>query len=143
MSEDIEPDFEALETRLMRAWMHRDTKAIKAHTHGDLIVMFGITPPVLLDQKSFIGGVQGALRCEGFRFNQMTARKVGKCVWFVGHCELELRVGLEEWKGKFLITDLWRKGVFPRRWRLAERSIAPVEESRKLSDAIRAMQLWH
>ena len=52
---DLEPEFEMLETRLMRAWMQRDAKAIKALTHSDMIIMFGITPPVLLDQPSFIG----------------------------------------------------------------------------------------
>lgn len=139
---DLEPEFEMLETRLMRAWMQRDAKAIRSLTHGDMIIMFGITPPVLLDQPSFIGGAEGGLRCEGFRFNEMTARKYGKCVWFVAHIDLELRVGMEEWKGKFLVTDLWRKGLFPRKWKLAERSLSPVSENEKLSDAIHSMQLW-
>ena len=139
----LEPEFEALATRLMRAWMQRDSKAIKALTHTDLVVMFGITPPVLLDRPSFVGGAQGALRLEGFRFNEMTARRYGKSVWFTAHVDLELRAGMQEWKGKFLLTDLWRKGVFPRRWKLADRSIAPVTDSAKLSDAIHKMQLWH
>jgi len=139
---DLEPEFEMLETRLMRAWMQRDAKAIRTLTHNDMIIMFGITPPVLLDQPSFVGGAEGSLRCEGFRFNEMTARKYGKCVWFVAHIDLELRVGQEEWKGKFLLTDLWRKALFPRKWKLAERSLSPVSENEKLSDVIHSMQLW-
>ena len=141
---DLEPEFEALETRLMRAWMHRDVRAIKAHTNSDLIFMFGIAPPVLLDRTSFLGGVERGLRCEGFRFNEMTARRYGRSVWFVAHVDMELRIGDDEWRGKFLLTDLWRKSALPpRRWKLAERSLAPVTENQKLSDAIHAMQLWH
>ena len=139
---EIEQDLEVLENRLMRAWMHRDIRELKALIHGDAIMMFGTAPPVLLDRASFIGGVQGAMSCNAFRFHEITARPYGKCAWFTAHIEIEMTVGMREWKGRFLITDLWRKGALQRRWKLAERSLASVEDSREMSDAIRALQLW-
>lgn len=139
---DLDQNFEVLENRLMRAWMHRDARDVKALVSGDFIFMFGTKPPVLLDRPSFIAGLEDRFVCEGFRFQEVTARKYGKSVWFSGHVELELRVGQHKWAGNFLITDLWRKSAIRRRWMLAERSLAPVENDSRLSDAIRAMQLW-
>lgn len=139
---DLEPQFETLETRLMRAWMRRDIREVKALVEGDAIFMFGIAPPVLLDRTSFVGAIESGFRCEGYRFHELTARKYGRCVWFSGHVELEMRLGMQEWRGKFLVTDLWRKGRINRKWKLAERSLSPIEEDAKLSDAIRSFQLW-
>lgn len=139
---DIEPQFEVLENRLMRAWMHRDTRDMKALVTGDFIFMFGTTPPVLLDRASYVAGIENGFRLEGFRFQEVTARKHGASVWFTAHVELELKLGPRSWEGHFLLTDLWRKGRVRRRWKLAERSLAPAEANRPLSDAIRALQLW-
>ncbi|MEP3421087.1 MAG: nuclear transport factor 2 family protein [Erythrobacter sp.] len=139
---DVEQNFEVLENRLMRAWVHRDTSDLKSLISGDGILMFGIKPPVLLDRASFVSAVQHDFLCKGFRFHEVTARKYGKSVWFSGHVELELKLADKEWAGNFLVTDLWRKGAIRRRWMLAERSLSPVEPNSGLSDAIRAMQLW-
>ena len=139
---DLEATFEVLENRLMRAWMHRDPREMKATVAGDAIFMFGTAPPALLDRASFIAGVEDGFRLTGFRFQEITARKYGKSVWFSGQVELEMKLGGIDWTGNFLLTDLWRKGLVRRKWQLAERSLAPVEGEKRLSDAIRAMQLW-
>ncbi|MHA7818152.1 MAG: nuclear transport factor 2 family protein [Erythrobacter sp.] len=139
---NLEQDFEVLENRLMRAWMHRDAHEAKSLIASDFISMFGTNPPVLLDRASFVGGIQDGLRCEGFRFHEVTARRHGRCVWFTGHIELELRIDQRDWRGHFLLTDLWRKGRVQRRWKLAERSLALADDNRPLSDAIRGLQLW-
>lgn len=138
----IDQDFEVHENRLMRAWMHRDAREAKALVHPDFIFMFGTNPPVLLDRASFLDGIEHGFRCEAFRFREVTARRHGRCVWFTGHVELELKVGQRGWAGHFLLTDLWRKGRIQRRWKLAERSLAPAEDNLQLSDAIRGLQLW-
>ncbi len=139
---NLEQNFEVLENRLMRAWVHRDTSDLKSLISSDAIWMFGIKPPVLLDRASFISAVQHEFACESFRFHEVTARQYGKSVWFSGHVELELKLGTKNWSGNFLVTDLWRKGTIRRRWTLAERSLSPVEPNSGLSDAIRSMQLW-
>ena len=139
---DIAGDFEVLENRLLRAWLHRDARELKALLSGDCIIMFGTSPPVLLDRASFLGAIAKGLVCEGFCLHENTARQYGRSVWFTGHVELELRLGQREWRGHFLLTDLWRKGAVSRRWKLAERSLAPSAEDSALSDAIRALQLW-
>lgn len=139
---DLEPAFETLENRLMRAWMHRDVREAKTLLAGHFIFMFGTNPPVLLDRPSFLGGIENGFRCEGFRFQEITARKYGKSAWFTAHVELELKLGTHAWGGHFLLTDLWRKGTVQRRWKLAERSLAPAEQNRALSDAVHALQLW-
>ncbi|BDI60967.1 DUF4440 domain-containing protein [Qipengyuania nanhaisediminis] len=139
---DLEPEFEVFEHILMRAWMHRDASDVKALVQGDALFMFGTAPPVLLDRASFLGNFDDRFRLLGFRFHETTARRHGKSVWFSGHVELEMKLGPQTWEGKFLLTDLWRRGTVRRRWKLAERSLAPVKDDRALSDAIRTLQLW-
>ncbi len=139
---DIENQIEVLENRLMRAWMHHNPSELKNLILSDCLFMFGTAPPVLLDRPSFVAGLERGLNCTGFRWHEITARRHGKSVWFTGHAELELKVAAKSWSGSFLITDLWRKGAVRRRYKLAERSIAPVETNSQLSDAIRALQLW-
>ena len=139
---ELEATFEVLENRFMRAWMHRNVREIKATVSGDAIFMFGTAPPALLDRASFVAGVEDRFRLLGFRFHEVTARKHGRGVWFTGQVELEMKLGPLEWKGNFLLTDLWRKGLVRRKWLLAERSLSPVEGDKRLSDSIRAMQLW-
>ena len=139
---ELDPVFETLESRVMRAWVHGDLPSLKSLIHSDFIFMFGTKPLVLLDKASFVGGLENGLRCIGYRFNEVTARKHGKTVWFTGDIELELKIGGQEWKGNFLLTDLWRKGVVRRKWKLVERSLAPLEDDKNLHAAIRRLQLW-
>lgn len=139
---ELEPEFEVLETRILRAWMNRDLREIKALISGDCLFMFGTTPPALLDRASLIAGIQGDLVLDGFRFHEMTARRYGRGVWFTAHVELELKVKGQDWTGAFLLTDLWRKGTVRRKWKLAERSLAPLRGDGSMFHAIRALQLW-
>ena len=126
---------------MMLAWMHRDATRVRSMMTGDCIIMFGSTPPVLLDRASFIGAVGDRLECNGFGFHEVTARRHGKLVWFTGHVELELKVGYEDWTGGFLLTDLWRKTRFGG-WKVMERSLAPLNNEDLLSSALRSLQLW-
>ena len=139
---DIQNQIEVLENRLMRAWMYRNPSELKAVVSADALFMFGTAPPALLDRPSFIAGLERGLSCKAFRFQEITARKYGKSVWFSGHAEIEMTIGPKSWNGNFLVTDLWRRGTVRRGWKLAERSIAPVENNSQLSDAVRALQLW-
>ena len=122
--------------------LSNDARDAKALLSADFLCMFGTNPPVLLDRPSFVAGMEEGFACEGYRFREVIARKYGKGVWYTGHVELELRLGQQEWRGHFLITDLRRKGAIRRKWKLAQRSLTPVKDDPKLSDAIRRLQLW-
>lgn len=125
----------------MLAWMHGDAGRAKSMLTGDCIMMFGSTPPVLLDRASFVGNLADRFALRGFSFDEVTARKHGKLVWFTGHVELEMRVEHEDWKGGFLLTDLWRKTTFGG-WKVEERSLAPLDPSNHLPRAITSLQMW-
>ena len=45
----------------------------------------------------------------------------------VAGAELEFRLGLKTWSGRFLVTDLWSKGAIGG-WKLTERSLARLED---------------
>lgn len=138
---DLVPEFKAREHQMMLAWMHRDPGAVKSAMTGDCLIMIGATPPVLLDRSSFVENLSDRFALGGFCFHEVTARKHGKLVWFTGHVELELRVGYDEWKAGFLLTDLWRKTAFGG-WKVEERSLAPLDPNAQLSNALRTLQLW-
>jgi len=139
---DITPVLDAAETRLMQAWLERDRAAVKGLVASDCVMMFGTAPPVLLDRASFLAAMDGGLVLTGFRFREVTARRHGGIAWFTGHVELELELGRHRWNGGFLLTDLFVRGKVRRRWKLVERSLAPVEANEALSDGIRRLQLW-
>ena len=139
---DITPLLDDGGRRLMQAWLERDRGTIKALVRSDCVMMFGTAPPVLLDRSSFLAALDSGLVLAGFRSKEAAGRRHGRAAWFTGHVELELELGKHKWQGGFLATDLWRKARLSRRWKLAERSLAPTEADENLSDAIRRLQLW-
>ncbi|MEE4539636.1 MAG: hypothetical protein V2J51_14235 [Erythrobacter sp.] len=139
---DICAEMEVLENRLMRGWMGRNVREIKALVATDCLFMFGTRPPTLLDRPSFVAAIDRGFVCEAFRFGAVTARQHRHAAWFTGDIELEMRLSRREWRGRFLLTDLWTKSRLKRRWKLAERSLAPLDGDEDLSAAIHALQLW-
>ena len=129
--------------RLMLAWLHRDSSTLKKLIHRDCTLIFGTSPPEVLDRNSFIAALDGGLQCRGFKLNEPLIHRHGQVVWWSAVVELELKVGRAEWKGSFLMTDLWRKYTFGG-WKLTERSLAPtaVDEDRFLASQLRQLQLW-
>ncbi|MGB3710870.1 MAG: nuclear transport factor 2 family protein [Erythrobacter sp.] len=139
---DIEAEIETLETRLMRAWMAGGTREVKTLMAADAIVMFGTNPPDILDRPSFVAAVESGLVLDRYRFGTISARRHGRSAWFTAQVDLELRIGGREWKGAFLMSDLWIKGRVRRGWRLVERSLASLDQDERRSAAIRSLQLW-
>jgi hypothetical protein len=107
----VEAEIEALELRLMRAWVAGDPKEAKKLLGRDFMAMFGTLPPQLLDRPSFLAGVERGFACTKFAFREVFVRPHGKSAWFVAGAELELRLGAKVWSGPFLVTGLWRKGA--------------------------------
>ncbi|MFN3988635.1 MAG: nuclear transport factor 2 family protein [Erythrobacter sp.] len=133
---------ETLVLAVMRAWLAADAKAIKKLLHRDFVMMVGTLPPQLLDRPSFVAGIERRLACTRFALHEVLVRQHGKAAWVVAGAELELRLGAQRWEGRFLVTDLWRCGTLGG-WKLAERSLARLDDSARLAAAVRALQLWN
>ncbi|SHN49570.1 YybH family protein [Erythrobacter sanguineus] len=138
---DTAAEVEALELRLMRAWLAGDAKDAKKLLARDFVAMIGTLPPQLLDRPSFAAGIERGFGCTRFAFHEVFVRQHGKSAWFVAGCELELRLGATPWVGPFLVTGLWRKGAIGG-WKLAERSLARIDPGENLAGAVSKLQLW-
>lgn len=134
-------EIEALALIAMRAWVGRDAKAMKKLLARDFVMLFGSTPPQLLDRPSFLAAIEHGLSCHRFTFREVIVRTYGKSAWFVAGAELELALGAKAWTGSFLVTDLWRKGTLGG-WKLAERSLARLDADDGIAPAISKLQLW-
>lgn len=139
-------EIEALTLGVMRAWVAGDAKAMKKATARDFMVIVGTLPPQLLDRPSFLAALERGFACTKFAFREVFVRRHGKAAWLVAGAELELRLGGRVWSGPFLVTSMWRRGSFSRRWNLAELSLAKLDagsdETGRLAESVRALQLW-
>ena len=68
---DLTPVIETLENRWMRAWVNRDSKAMKSLTASDFILLFASRPPVILDRRSWIEAIGEHYRCSSFKFGDI------------------------------------------------------------------------
>lgn len=142
---DTPAEIEALSLATMRAWLAGDPKAMKKLIARDFMMMVGTTPPQLLDRPSYLAAVERGFACTKFAFREVFVRQHGKAAWMVAGAELEFRLGLKTWSGRFLVSDLWQKSTIGG-WKLVERSLARLEDEamggERLADSIRALQLW-
>jgi hypothetical protein len=138
---DTAAEIETLARGVMQAWVTGDPKALKPRLHRDFVMMVGTLPPQLLDRPSFVASVERGFACTRFAFHEIFVRQHGKAAWFVAGAECEFRLGAKLWAGRFLVTDLWRCGTLGG-WKLAERSLACLDDSARLADSVRALQLW-
>jgi len=142
---EVTAEIEALSLATMRAWAGGDAKAMKKLIARAFMMMVGTIPPQLLDRRSFLAAIERGFSCTGFTLREVFVRPHGKAAWMVAGAELEFRLGLKTWSGRFLVTDLWSKGAIGG-WKLTERSLARLEdetgEGDRLADAICALQLW-
>ena len=133
---------EALEHRWMRAWMQRDRNQMKALAARDFIVLFGAHPPAMLDRPSWLEAATTRLRCKAYRFEEVYVRRHGPVAVFSTQMTIEAEIGNHEWSGQVWVTDLWKRSMSRRKWRLIERSLARPDSDVRLAKEIRAMQLW-
>ena len=136
-----EAEIEAFELRLMRAWVARDGKETKKLLARDFMAMIGTLPPQLLDRPSFLAGIERGFACTKFTMREVFVRQHGKSAWFVAGAELELGLGAKVWTGPFLVTGLWGKGTIGG-WKLAERSLARLDQDDSFAACVTKLQLW-
>ncbi|MFO6447148.1 DUF4440 domain-containing protein [Erythrobacter sp. NE805] len=138
-----EAEIEALALSAMRAWVAADEKTMKKLTKRDFMCMVGTRPPQLLDRPSFLAAMAAGFACRSFTFREVLVRTHGNSAWFVAAAELKLTLGREEWAGQFLVSDLWKKGSWGSKHKLAERAIAVLDPDERRAGAIQRLQLWH
>ncbi|MEO1731272.1 MAG: nuclear transport factor 2 family protein [Pseudomonadota bacterium] len=129
------------ELGFMHSWMHRDAGEIKKLAARDCVLLFGTDPIEVLDRPSFVAAVQNDFRCLGYRMGECVVRRYGKMAWFTGSADMELKLGVREWKGRFLITGLWQKQRFGG-WKLLERTVSPLAQDERLPAGVQRLQMW-
>lgn len=138
---DIMPVIETLEHRWMRAWVNRDTKAMKAITARDFILLTGSKPPAILDRPSWLGAVGARYSCSSYRFGDIDVRSHGNIAIFATEMELKASMDGHDWSGPLWVTDVWRKKRIGG-WKLVQRVVGRTDDNPKLPAAIRSLQLW-
>jgi len=138
---DIAPVIETLEHRWMRAWVNRETKAMKALTARDFILLTGSKPPTILDRPSWLEAATGRYLCSSYRFGDIDVRKHGAVAVFATQMDLAATMNGRDWSGPMWVTDVWRKRRIGG-WKLVQRVLSRTDESPELPSAIRALQLW-
>jgi hypothetical protein len=139
---DFSPVIETIEHRLMRAWVNRDMRTLKALTSRNFRMVIASKPPILLDAKSWLEAAATRYVCRAYRFSDIYARQLGSVAVFATQLELDAMLDEHDWSGQFWITDLWRKGSLRRSWRLTDRLLSRVEIDPDLPSVARSLQLW-
>ncbi len=138
---NVRGEIEALALQTMRAWVAGDAKAMKKLTHREYVMIVGTMPLQMPDRPSYLAAMERGFACTRFAFREVFANPYGKTASLVAGAELELALGSKVWSGPFLVSDLWRKGAIGG-WKLAERSLVPLEQGEGFAAAISKLQLW-
>lgn len=139
---DLTPVIETLENRLMRAWVQRDAKALKAVTGRNFMLLMGATKPMILDARSWVEAATTRYLCSSYRFGDIYVRDLGGVAVFASQLDLQATLDDVDWSGSFWITDVWKKGRIRRGWRLAQRVVSLPDDDPEVPAGIRALQLW-
>ena len=139
---DLTPVIETLENRWMRAWVNRDSKAMKAITGSDFILLTASKPPVILDRRSWLEAMAEHYHCSSFKFGDIYVRGWGPFALFASPLEIEATMDGHDWSETIWVTDIWRRGRVRRGWKLVQRTVSRRNENPKLRAAIKALQLW-
>lgn len=139
---DLTPVIETLENRLMRAWVQRDARALKAVTARNFMLLMGSTKPAILDARSWVEAATTRYLCSSYRFGDIYVRDLGGAAIFASQVDLQATLDDVDWSGRFWITDVWKKGRIRRSWRLAQRVVSLPDDDPEIPAGIRALQLW-
>lgn len=138
-----EARIEALEHQLMRTWLEGDRKQFKTMLASRFRLVVGARTPVLLDRKSLVEAVGAAWRLDAYRFGtSIYVRKIGSSTLFAAEIELKGRVDGTDVSGTWWLADYWQRSTVTRRWQLADRQLARLEEGPAVPAAVRGLQLW-
>lgn len=139
---DLSSLIEAKENRLMRAWVGRDVRALKALTSRRFRMVIGSKPAVILDARSWLDAASNRFCCASFSFGDIYSRQLGSAAVFAAQLEMRAEVDRRDWSGNFWMTDLWMKSPVRRNWVLTERTISRIDTTPDIPAAVRGLQLW-
>jgi len=139
---DLTPVIETMEHRWMRAWVNRDSKALKAITASNFILLTASKPAAILDRRSWLEAIGKRYDCLSYRFENIYVRDFGNVALFSASIDLHATMDGRDWSGTVFVTDLWRKGRVRRAWKLAQRAVSKLDDNPELPKAIRSLQLW-
>jgi hypothetical protein len=140
---DLTAVIETMEHRWMRAWVNGDKKALKSATSRRFMLLAGSKPPMILDRTSWLEAAANRWSCSSYRFGDIYVRSVGNgLAVFAVPLELKARMDGVEWSGAVFVTDIWRRAMTRRGWKMVQRVISRPDEDPALPKAIRALQLW-
>ena len=126
----------------MRAWVNRDSRALKSLTARDFILLTASMPPTILDRPSWLEAAAKRYHCSSYRFGDIYVRKFGAAALFASKVELKATMDGREWREEIWITDIWRKGRMRRGWKLVQRVISSISEDPQIPKAMKSLQLW-
>jgi len=139
---EILPVIETLENRWMRAWIGRDARELKALTLTNFRMVMGARQSVILDARSWLDAASTRYRCTAYRFGDIYARDLGAVAVFATQLDLEATIDGHDFSGQMWVTDLWRKTRVRRKWKMVERVLSQPHDDKRITAAVRSLQLW-
>jgi hypothetical protein len=140
---DLTAVIETMEHRWMRAWVNGEKKVMKAATSRHFMLLAGSKPPMILDRTSWLDAAANRWSCSSYRFGDIYVRSVGSgLAVFAAPIEIKARMDGIDGSGTFFVTDIWRRAMTRRGWKMVQRVISRPDEDPALPKAIRALQLW-
>jgi len=133
---------EALELRLMRAWVGDERKVMRQLLSRRFRLVLGAPSPVLLDRKSLLDAAVDRWQVAAFRLGSVYSREAEGVGIFAAQVELDCRIDGKDVSGRWWMSDLWRKSAMTRRWQLLDRQLARPDASSDFPLAVKALQLW-
>src|SRR4051794_12007556 len=125
---DLTPVIETMEHRWMRAWVNRDAKALKGITAKDFILLTASKPPMILDRPSWLDAAAKRWECASYRFGDIYVRGLGGIALFSASLELKASMDGRDCSGTVWVTDLWRRTMTRKSWKLAQRVVSRIDE---------------
>jgi hypothetical protein len=134
---------EALEHRLMRAWVGGDRKLLRKLLSARFRLVVGGDTPILLDRKSLSEASGERWQVTSYRFGtNIYARQVDGLGIFAAEIEMAGTIDDAEASGRWWLADCWRKSALTRSWQLVERQLSRPEPSGNFPQMVRTLQLW-
>jgi hypothetical protein len=140
---DLNADIETMEHRFMRAWVNGEKKALKGSVSRHFMLLTGSKPPMILDRTSWLDAAANRWSCSSYRFGDIYVRSLGNgMAVFAAPLEIKGRIDGSDLSGTVFVTDMWKRSMTRRGWKMVQRVISRPDEDPNFPKAIRALQLW-
>jgi hypothetical protein len=111
-------------------------------TTRDFILLTASKPPMILDRRSWLEAAGERWDCESYRFGDIYVRSLGSTAIFAAPLELKATMDGRDWSGIIWLTDLWRRTMTRKGWKMTQRILSRIDDDREMPKAIKSLQLW-